>query len=117
MPTTTYSFGDVVTVDYPFTNQSGQRRRPAVIVSSRRFHASGMGDYILMPITGNIRKNEPFGSTVVQDWKGSGLLSASVIKPILWTFEEPEIAKKIGRLDAKTRPMLLKNLGRILGGR
>ena len=35
MPLTTgYSFGDVVLVPFPFTDQSGSKKRPAVIVSS-----------------------------------------------------------------------------------
>jgi len=33
MPLTTgYSFGDVVLVPFPFTDQSGSKKRPAVIV-------------------------------------------------------------------------------------
>ena len=35
-PTTGYSFGTIVLVPFPFTDQSGIKRRPAVVVSSRR---------------------------------------------------------------------------------
>jgi mRNA interferase MazF len=31
--TVAYSFGDVVLVPFPFTDQSGTKKRPAVIVS------------------------------------------------------------------------------------
>jgi len=38
MPTTTgSSFGDVVLVAFPFTNQSGTKQRPAVVVSSNAY--------------------------------------------------------------------------------
>jgi mRNA interferase MazF len=40
MPLTTgYSFGDVVLVPFPFTDQSGSKKRPAVIVSSADYQA------------------------------------------------------------------------------
>ncbi|MCP9493236.1 MAG: hypothetical protein MSG64_02150 [Pyrinomonadaceae bacterium MAG19_C2-C3] len=33
-PTTVYNFGDVVLVPFPFTDQSGAKKRPAAVVSS-----------------------------------------------------------------------------------
>jgi len=34
------SFGDVVLVPFPFTDQAGAKKRPAVIVSSSGYNAS-----------------------------------------------------------------------------
>ena len=31
-----YSFGDVVLVPFPFTDQSGSKKRPAVVISTDR---------------------------------------------------------------------------------
>lgn len=49
-PTTGYSFGDVVLVPFPFTDQSATKRRPAVVVSTRRYHER-RPDLIIMAIT------------------------------------------------------------------
>jgi mRNA-degrading endonuclease toxin of MazEF toxin-antitoxin module len=51
MPLTTgYSFGDVVLVPFPFTDQSGSKKRPAVIVSSADYQAQRR-DLVIMAIT------------------------------------------------------------------
>jgi len=39
-PTTSYSFGDIVLVPFPFTDQTGIKKRPAVIVSSAAYHVA-----------------------------------------------------------------------------
>lgn len=45
---TSYKFGDVVLVPFPFTNQSASKKRPAVVVSSTAYHA----DHINMVLIG-----------------------------------------------------------------
>lgn len=36
---TSYKFGDVVLVPFPFTDQTATKKRPAVVVSSDAYHA------------------------------------------------------------------------------
>jgi mRNA interferase MazF len=48
-PTTGYSFGDVVLVPFPFTDQSGIKRRPAVIVSSAQYQARQAASWKITP--------------------------------------------------------------------
>jgi len=38
---TAYSFGDVILVPFPFTDQSQAKQRPAVVVSSARYNTDG----------------------------------------------------------------------------
>jgi mRNA interferase MazF len=53
-PTTGYRFGDIVLVPFPFTDQSGTKRRPAVVVSGRRYHTE-RPDLIIMAVTSQSR--------------------------------------------------------------
>ena len=51
MPNTTaYRFGDLVLVPFPFTDQTGIKKRPAIIVSSDVYH-SQRPDVVLMAVT------------------------------------------------------------------
>jgi mRNA interferase MazF len=55
MPRTTgYRFGDVVLVPFPFTDQTGAKKRPAIIVSSQAYHQRRR-DLIIMAVTSQIR--------------------------------------------------------------
>lgn len=87
MPNTTiYSFGDVVLVPFPFTDQSTTKKRPAVIVSSAEYNKA-RPDIILMAITGHLSGYARIGEVVISDWKEAGLLKTSTIKPIIATKE------------------------------
>ena len=47
-----HTFGDVVLVPFPFTDQSGTKKRPAVIVSSNGYNTNRRDLIIIMAITG-----------------------------------------------------------------
>lgn len=79
---TSYSFGDVVLVPFPFTDQTTSKKRPAVVVSSNRYNAE-RPDVILRAITSHQSVRSRFGEIVVTDVNSAGLLKASTIKPIL----------------------------------
>jgi mRNA interferase MazF len=48
--TTNYSFGDIVLVPFPFTDQTTIKKRPAVVVSSTSYNAA-RPDLILMAVS------------------------------------------------------------------
>ena len=51
MPNTiAYSFGDVVLVPFPFTDQTASKKRPAVVVSADVYHQR-RPDVIVMAVT------------------------------------------------------------------
>ena len=50
-----FSFGDVVLVPFPFTDQSGTKKRPAVVVSSHSYNTN-RSDIVIMAITSQVRQ-------------------------------------------------------------
>jgi mRNA interferase MazF len=61
---TSYDFDDVVLVPFPFTDQTGKKKRPAVVVSSAIYNTTRF-DLILMAITSQIK-------TPPVDWRSCG---------------------------------------------
>jgi len=112
---TSYKFGDVVLVPFPFTNQMASKKRPAIVVSSSAYHQE-RPDLILMAATSQIRPQPSFGEISITQWKQAGLLKPSVIKPIFTTVEKGLILRKLGRLEEMDRQNLKKVLQNLLGG-
>jgi len=84
------SRGDVVLVSFVFTDESGERRRPAVIVSSDAYHQSRQ-EAIIAAITSRTDR-------LISDWQGAGLLFPSVATAIIRTIKQGMIAKKLGSM-------------------
>lgn len=95
---TSYSFGDVVLVRFPFTNQQGSKRRPAVVISSQAYNRQ-KPDVILAAITSQIRTPLSFGEALIQDWQKAGLFKSSVLKPVIVTVEKSMLAQTLGQLN------------------
>lgn len=85
--TTAYSFGDILLVPFPFTDQSSNKRRPAVVISSHAYNQS-KPDLILMAVTSQVGTSQFAGEVLVSDWQSAGLLKPSVIKPVMTTIEK-----------------------------
>ena len=99
-----FGFGDVVLVPFPFTDQSGIKKRPAVVVSSSGYNASRR-DIVIMAITSQVRQPPGFGEVTVAGWQATGLIKPSVFKPVFTTIEQSLVVRTMGALsaaDAKT---------------
>ena len=95
--TSRFSFGDVVLVPFPFTDQSGTKKRPAVVVSSHGYNASRR-DIVIMAITSQVRTPLAFGEAMVGDWQGAGLVKTSSLKPVFTTIEQGLVVRVMGKL-------------------
>lgn len=99
---TSYNFGDIVLVPFLFTDQTGKKKRPAVVVSSAIYNTARL-DLILMAITSQIRTAPLVGEVAVTEWQKAGLLKASVIKPVLTTVEKRLVLRQLGQLEQTDR--------------
>jgi mRNA interferase MazF len=109
-----HSFGDVVLVPFPFTNQSGAKKRPAVIVSGSRYNA-GRRDLVIMAITSQVRQPLGFAEALVADWQSAGLLKPSVLKPVFTTIEQGLVARTMGALSSTDLRTLQETLSQAIG--
>ncbi|MCE2949051.1 MAG: type II toxin-antitoxin system PemK/MazF family toxin [bacterium] len=95
--TSKFSFGDVVLVPFPFSDQSGTKRRPAVVVSSDSYQANRR-DIVIMAITSQVRQPLGFGEAMVAGWQAAGLIKPSSIKPVFTTIEQALVTRILGKL-------------------
>lgn len=109
-----HSFGDVVLVPFPFTDQSGAKKRPAVIVSSSGYNA-GRRDLVIMAITSQVRTPLGFGEALVADWQAAGLIKPSVLKPVVTTIEQGLVVRTMGALSAADLRSLRETIAQVIG--
>jgi mRNA interferase MazF len=109
-----HSFGEVVLVPFPFTDQSGAKKRPAVVVSSSGSHA-GRRDLIIMAITSQVRTPLGFGEAMVADWQVAGLIKPSVLKPVFTTIEQGLMLRSMGTLSAADLRALREVVAQVFG--
>ena len=66
-----FNRGEIVAVPYPFTDLTGSKTRPALIVSSDLYNRS-CPDILVAAITTQLSRVTSFDH-VLTDWKGAGL--------------------------------------------
>lgn len=110
---TEYSRGDVVLVSFIFTDETGVRRRPAVVVSSDAYHG-GRQEAIITAITSRTDRTL-IGDHLISDWRGAGLLFPSVATGIIRTIKQSMIAHKLGSMPPTDMKAIEDKLRLILG--
>ena len=112
--TTSFEFGQIVLLRFPFTDQRGSKQRPAVVISSTAYNQA-LPDILLMAVTSQIRTKARFGEAVIEGWQAAGLLKPSAIKPIVFTAEKSIVRKTLGRLENKDRESLRAVIETVIG--
>jgi len=110
---TGYKRGDVVLVRFIFSDETGERQRPAVILSSDTYHQSRQ-EAIIAAITSRTDRIL-VGDHLINDWEGAGLLFPSVATGIIRTIKQGMIAKKLGTMPLPDMKGIEGNLRAALG--
>jgi mRNA interferase MazF len=110
---TSYRFGDVVLVPFPFTDQRASKKRPAVVVSNGAYHSDHI-NLILMAVSSHVGTSLRAGEVTLNNWKKAGLISESVVKAVIATIEKKLVIRKLGTLSDAVRDGVKKALRLIL---
>ena len=95
-----YQFGEVVLLEYPYTDLSSVKLRPAIVLKD-----TNDADFIIARATSQFRQTEY--DIEIKDWKYAGLLKPSIIRVHKLTSLETKLVKrKMGKLS----PIDLENL-------
>jgi len=105
---TGYKRGDVVLVRFIFSDETGERQRPPVILSSDAYHKSRQ-EAIIAAITSRTDRIL-VGDHLINDWEDAGLLFPSVATGIIRTIKQGMIARKLGTMPLPDMKRIEGNL-------
>lgn len=111
---TTFNYGDVVLVPFPFTDQTSSKNRPAVIISSSAYNKA-RNNLIVIAISSQFGSPCTFGDLVISDWKNAGLVKPSIVKPILFSIKNTLIIRKLGQLQPDDQITLRNSVHSLFG--
>ena len=109
---TNYKQGDIVLVEFSFSEGAGSKKRPALIISSYSYHKSRQ-ETIVAAITSNIER-VLFGDTKIDKWKQSGLIYPSLVTVIIRTIKSDVVIRKLGILSKQDLQNVVKNFAKIM---
>ena len=110
---TNYKRGDVVLANFVFSEQSGVKRRPALVLSTNEYN-NGRQEVIVAAITSNTQRIL-IGDYLLADWQEAGLLYPSVVTGIFRTIKNQMIYRKLGELSDNDMKSFEQNVRHILG--
>jgi mRNA interferase MazF len=93
---------DIVLLPFPFTDLSGRKIRPAVVIGFGN-HPS---DVFLVPLTSRLGGTD----LILSDWRPAGLNVPSAVKSQIATVESSLVLKIVGRLSRRDSTTLDDNL-------
>jgi mRNA interferase MazF len=103
-----YAFGDVLIINFPFSDDLGSKRRPVMVIKD-----TNDKDVLIAKITSQAYSTSYDAD--LQDWKQGGLLSPSVVRiHKIQTLHSSLIFGHIGRLTSTDLNTVKKALMRLI---
>ena len=100
-----YSMPEVVMVRYPFSDLSGAKVRPAVVVSASYVSR----DLLIVPLTSKTG-GLLAGEFVLTEWRKAGLNLETAVKRGIYTVKETLVSKRVGKLEDANAKRLAQSL-------
>jgi len=107
-----YQRGEVVYVPFQYSELSGGKVRPAIVVNSAEFQAVEQL-YIVAAVTSNVTGSS-LGCRIV-DATSAGLKVPSLVRPVLLTLSHQVMGKSVGHLSPDDMQQVDMMLRRALG--
>ena len=101
-------------VGFVFSDESGKKVRPAVVISSAAYHRARQ-EVVVAAITSNVARRRLFCDHLISDWKGAGLLFPSVATAIFRTIKRTMIDRKLGTMATPDVEAIDQGLRKALG--
>ncbi len=105
--------GNVVLVGFVFSDESGRKLRPAVVISSAAYNRV-REEVVVSAITSNVRRRL-FGDPLIDNSRRAGLLFPSLMTGVLRTIKRTMIARKLGAIPKLNLEAIDRHLRRTLG--
>ncbi len=103
-----YRFGDVILVDFPFSDRNAEKRRPGLVLS-QDLH----GDLLVARITSSTVELPT--DVVLLDWRDAGLNIPSNVRLLkLATTHESYVLRRLGKVSARDRHVAINALQKFL---
>jgi len=91
---------DLLLVPFPFSDQSGRKVRPVVVISNNEFNSHSQ-DVIVSGVTSNIKKERYSINLNNQDLENGNLITKCMIKvENILRLEKDLVIKKIGKINS-----------------
>ena len=104
-----YKRGDIVWVNFPFSDASSEKLRPALIISNNTINETG--DHLLMQVTTRLRGDALSLSIAENDFKENALLKQSELRlHKIFILHERLIANKITCVTTYFMDMVIEKL-------
>ena len=103
----------IILVPFPFSDQSGSKRRPALIISNDKFNDASQ-DVVACAITSNLSDDAFTIRIAPEDWK-DGMYSESCVKAAnIFTIDKAVVLRPIGRLSGERFKAVMAKIQEIL---